>query len=44
MKDILELFKKEPQLPEINKNVWREEGNIKSIKEDEEYLKSKNKF
>src|SRR3989344_1731633 len=41
MKDILELFKKEPQLPEINKNVWREEGNIKSIKEDEEYLKSK---
>lgn len=43
MNDILELFKKEPQLLEINKNVWREEGNIKSIKEDEEYLKSKNK-
>lgn len=44
MKDILELFKKETQLPEINKNVSREEGNIKSIKEDEEFLKSKNKL
>ena len=44
MNDIIDLFKKEPQLPKINKNVWREEGNLKSLKEDEEYLKSKNKF
>ena len=38
--DIIDLFKKEPQLADINKNVNREEGNLKSLKEDEEYLKS----
>ena len=42
--DIIELFKKEPQLVKINKNVQREEGDLKSLKEDEEYLKSKNRF
>ena len=41
MKDIIELFKKEPQLVDINKNVNREEGDIKSLKEDEEFLKSR---
>ena len=40
LKDILELFDKEPHLPEINKNVDRNEGNIKSLKEDKDYLKS----
>ena len=39
--DITELFKKEPRLAYINKNVNREEGNLKSLKEDEEYLKSR---
>ena len=38
IKDILELFEKEPQLIEINKDVDRNEGNIKSLKEDETYL------
>ena len=41
MGDIVKLFKKEPQLVDINKNVDREEGNLKSLKEDEEYLKSR---
>ena len=41
MRYIIDLFKKEPQLVDINKNVNREEGNIKSLKEDEEYLKSR---
>ena len=40
LKDILELFDKEPHLLEINKNVDRNEGNIKSLKEDKDYLKS----
>ena len=40
LKDILELFDKEPHLPEIKKNVDRNEGNIKSLKEDKDYLKS----
>ena len=38
IKDVLELFEKEPQLIEINKDVDRNEGNIKSLKEDETYL------
>jgi len=41
MKEIIELFKKEPRLVDINKNVNHEEGNIKSLKEDEEFLKSR---
>ena len=40
LKDILKLFDKETHLPEINKNVDRNEGNIKSLKEDKDYLKS----
>tara|TARA_Y100000590_G_scaffold455665_1_gene604768 strand:- start:2669 stop:3433 length:765 start_codon:yes stop_codon:yes gene_type:complete len=43
LKDILELFEKEPQLIEINKNVDRNEGNIKSLKEDENYLNDNKK-
>ena len=39
MNDILELFGKEPSLAEINRNVDREEGNIKSLKDDEDFLK-----
>ena len=39
MNDILELFGKEPSLAEINKNVDRDEGNIKSLKDDEDFLK-----
>ena len=41
IEDIIELFKKEPRLTDINKIVNREEGNLKSLKEDEEYLKSR---
>jgi len=44
MKDVIELLKKEPQLVDINKNVSREEGNIKSLKEDENYLNKKNEL
>ena len=39
MRDIIDLFKKEPELIKINKSVNKEEGNLKSIKEDEEFLK-----
>ena len=39
-KDILDLFAKEPELVEINKNVNRKEGELKSIKEDQEFLKN----
>tara|TARA_B110000014_G_C20090112_1_gene570605 strand:- start:576 stop:1340 length:765 start_codon:yes stop_codon:yes gene_type:complete len=38
LEDILELFGREPQLIGINKNVDRNEGNIKSLKEDQDYL------
>ena len=41
MGDIIDLFKKEPQLADINKNVNREEGTLKSLKEDGKYLKSR---
>ena len=40
LKDIIDLFAKEPQLVEINKNVNRKEGELKSIKEDQEFLKN----
>ena len=40
MKDIVELFSKEPELVEINKNVNREEGSLKSLKEDQEFLQN----
>ena len=39
-KDILDLFAKEPELVEINKNVNRKEGDLKSFKEDQEFLKT----
>ena len=38
-RDIVDLFKKEPELIKINENVNKEEGNLKSLKEDEEFLK-----
>ena len=41
IKDILELFKNEPNLIEINKQVDGNEGNIKSEKEDKEFLDPK---
>jgi len=40
MKDILELFTREPELVKINKNVNREEGSLKSLKEDQEFLQN----
>ena len=43
MNDILDLFSKEPELFEINKNQIPNEGYQKSLKEDEEYLKSRKK-
>ncbi len=43
MNDILNLFSKEPELFEINRNHILNEGYQKSLKEDEEYLKSKKK-
>jgi len=39
--DILDLYKKEPKIFEINKNVSRNEGDLKSSKEDEEFIKSR---
>ena len=39
-KDILELFTREPELVKINKNVNREEGSLKSLKEDQEFLQN----
>ena len=41
IKDIIELFKNEPHLVEINKQVDENESTIKSNNEDEEFLKSK---
>ena len=43
MKDIVDLFRKEPELVEINKNVKRQEGNLKSLKEDQEFLKNQSR-
>ena len=43
MNDILDLFSKEPELFEINKNQIPNEGYQKSLKEDEEHLKSRKK-
>ena len=39
MKDIVDLFNKEPELIKINESVNREEGNLKSMKEDEDFIK-----
>ena len=38
MQDIIELFKREPRLVEINKEVDGKEGDLKSMKEDKEFL------
>ena len=43
MKDVVELFAKEPELVEINKNVKGQEGNLKSLKEDQEFLKNQSR-
>ena len=42
MKDILEIFSKEPDLKNINKKNIPDEGFLKSLKEDEDYFRSKN--
>ena len=42
IKDILELFKNEPSLVEINKQVDGNESNAKSEKEDKYFLRTKN--
>ena len=39
MKDIIDLFAREPDLVEINKNVNGKVGELKSLKEDQEFLK-----
>ena len=41
IKDILELFKNEPGLIEINRQVDRNDGNTRSEKEDKDFLESK---
>ena len=41
IKDILKLFKNEPSLIEINRQVDGNDGNARSEKEDEEFLESK---
>ena len=43
MDDIIELFRKEPNLIEINKNVNKKEGELKSRKDDEEFLRKVSK-
>ena len=44
MKDIVELFSKEPELVEINKNVNWKEGELKSLKEDQEFLQNQSRL
>ena len=41
LEDILELFENEPSLKEINQDIIPNEGMIKSLKEDEVFLKNK---
>jgi spore coat polysaccharide biosynthesis protein SpsF len=41
MNDIVDLFLKEPELFDINKNYTYAEGYLKSLKEDEEFLKAR---
>ena len=41
LKDILELFKKEPDIFSINKEYQTDEGYLKSLKKDKEFLKNK---
>jgi len=39
MQDILEVFKSDPKLAEINSNVRHDEGYQKSLKKDQEFIK-----
>ena len=39
--DIISLYDKEPELFELNKEYDLDEGYLKSLKEDEEFLKRK---
>jgi len=41
--DILALLEREPRLIEINRGIVRNEGYLKSLKEDTEYLRNKQK-
>jgi len=41
MQDILEVFKSEPKLIEINSNVKHDEGYKKSLKKDQDFIKMK---
>ena len=41
MNDILDLFAKEPQLKKINQDHKPNEGYLRSLKNDEEYLRKK---
>ena len=40
VRDIVKLFNLEPELFKLNQNVNRKEGDEKSSKEDEEFLKN----
>ena len=39
IQDVIELYKKRPEIFEINKNV-KHDGHLSSLKKDEQYLKS----
>ena len=41
-KNIIDLFSKEPNLIKINQTDIPDEGYIKSLKEDKEFLETKN--
>ena len=43
MKDVVDLFNKEPELIEINKNVNGKESQMKSLKEDQEFLQNQSR-
>jgi len=42
MSDVIDLFSKFPHLQNINKDIKPNEGYLESLKEDEEFLKSRN--
>ncbi len=42
MEDILKLLEKEPRLLEINRHIVRNEGYLKSLEQDKEYLRKTN--
>ena len=41
LNDVLELLKNEPSLNEINQDITPNEGMVKSLKEDEIFLKNR---